>query len=206
MTIYKITNNINGKVYIGQTVRSVRERMEEHKRKCTTVIDKALRKYGAENFTVEEIDHASNVSELNEKEIYWIADFDSMVPKGYNQCLGGGNTLGYKHREESKRKMSDAKSISYVGSGNPFYGKTHSEESKKRMGDARKGLAHLTEEQVMTLRASHHKVRVRNIETGEVFESVKEAATTYNLKDTHITRVCKGKRKTTGNFHWCYEV
>ena len=63
----------------------------------------------------------------------------------------------------------------------------------------------MTADQVERLRMSHHTVKVRNVETGEVFNSVKEAAREYNLKETHITRVCKGKRKTTGGFHWCYE-
>ena len=44
----------------------------------------------------------------------------------------------------------------------------------------------------------------RNVDTGEVFDSVKKAAEKYGLKDTHISRVCKGKRKTTGGFKWEY--
>ena len=42
------------------------------------------------------------------------------------------------------------------------------------------------------------------VETQEIFNSVKEASQKYNLKATHITRVCKGKRKRTGNYHWKY--
>lgn len=203
--IYKITNNINGKVYVGQTCRSLADRMSEHIRHDVIVIDKAIRKYGIENFTVEQIDVACDIDELNQKECFWIAHYNSMLPNGYNQCAGGDNTVGFHHRVESKQKMSIKKTVQYVGDGNPFFGKRHSEESRKKMSDARKGLAHLTDEQVKNLRLSHHTVKVRNVETGEVFNSVKEAAMTYALKETHITRVCKGKRKTTGGFHWCYE-
>ena len=61
-------------------------------------------------------------------------------------------------------------------------------------------MVHLTDEQVTNLRKPHHTVKVLNVETGEVFNSVKAAAEKYGLKDTHITRVCKGKRKRTGGF------
>ena len=205
MIIYKITNNINGKVYIGQTCRSLEDRMAEHVRHNIIVVDKAIQKYGADKFTVEQIDTASDIDELNQKEQFWIQHYGSMVPNGYNQCVGGDNTVGFHHREESKQRMSLKKSEQYVGEGNPFFGKTHSEASRQKMSVARKGLAHLTADQVAKLRISHHTVKVRNVETGEVFNSVKEAAMAYGLKETHITRVCKGKRKTTGGFHWCYE-
>lgn len=179
--------------------------MQEHERHCVTAVDKAIRKYGIGQFAVEVIDQADNICDLNDKEKYWIAFYGSMIPKGYNQCCGGDNTCGYVHKVESKQKMSCAKAKLYIGKGNPFYGKTHTEEAKAKMSKARKGLAHLTDEQIANLRASHHTVSVRNLDTGEVFVSVKEAAEAYNLESTHITRVCKGKRKTTGGFRWCYE-
>jgi len=119
--------------------------------------------------------------------------------------LGGDNTCGYHHRAESRQKMSNAKVGQYTGDDNHFFGKRHSLESRQKMSAARKGLAHLNAEQIKRLRESHHTVKVRNVETGEVFDSIKAAAIAYDLKETHITRVCKGKRKTTGGFHWCYE-
>lgn len=57
MIIYKITNVINDKVYIGQTVRNLEERMAEHFRHDNTVIDKALKKYGKDAFKIEIIDN-----------------------------------------------------------------------------------------------------------------------------------------------------
>lgn len=204
MIIYKITNTINNKIYIGQTVRTLDERMAEHYRHNVTVIDIALNKYGKDAFKIDIIDRADSIEELNEKEIYWIKHFDCMVPKGYNQCYGGENTMGYKHKELSKKKMSDSKKNMYFGNDNPFYGKTHSEEQKQKWRDSRRGMKHLSNDQIEKLRKSHHKVGVLNVDTGEVFDSIKIAAKKYNLKDTHITRVCKGKRKTTGGYRWEY--
>lgn len=204
MVVYKATNKINGKVYVGQTVRSLQERMAEHSRHSATAFDKALKKYGLDAFDVEQIDSASDVDELNKKEIYWIQFHDCMIPNGYNMCEGGGNTKGFRHSEESRKKMSESRASSFCGEKNPFYGKTHSVESKQKMSARRKGMAHMTPEAVRKIRDSHHKVKVRNVETNEVFASVKEAAVKYNLKDTNITRVCKGRRKSTGGFRWEY--
>ena len=202
MIIYKITNNINNKIYIGQTTRTLEERIAEHKRKRNPLISKAIKKYGIENFSIEIIDKASAINELNEKEFYYIKKYNSISPNGYNQCEGGGNTIGYKHTEEAKAKMSNKKSEMYLGENNPFYGKTHTEEAKAKMSEKRKGRK-LTEEWKTNIGNSQKK-KVVNIDTGEVFNSVKEASEYYNLKDTHISRVCKGKRNKTGGFRWKY--
>lgn len=202
MIIYKITNKTNGKIYVGQTVRSLEERISEHKRKKKALISQAIKKYGINNFDVEVIDSAKTIDDLNKKEIQWINHYNSLTPNGYNQCEGGGNTSGYNHKEESKLKMSEAKSGMYLGENNPFYGKTHSEESKQKMSAARAGRT-LTDEWKKKIGKSCQK-KVVNIDTGEVFESVKSAAEKYDLKDTHISRVCKGKGKTTGGFRWKY--
>lgn len=203
MIIYKITNKINNKIYIGQTVRALEERLSEHKRKRNPLISKALKKYGIENFSVEVIYEASTIEELNEKEFEFIRKYNSINPNGYNQCEGGGNTVGYIHTDEAKKKMSKAKSEMYLGENNPFYGKTHTDEAKKKMSEKRKGRK-LTEEWKKNISNSCTKKKVINIDTGEVFNSVKEASEYYNLKDTHISRVCKGKRNKTGGFRWKY--
>lgn len=204
MIIYKIANLINGKVYIGQTVRTLEVRTEEHKRHNRILIDKAIQKYGFDNFVVEVIDSATSIDELNQKERYWIAFFNCLAPIGYNQCMGGDNTVGFHHRQESKQKMSIARGKMYIGENNPFYGCKHTETAKTKMSVLRKGMGHLTPEQVKKLRESHRTCKVKNIETGEIFASIKEAAEKHKIESTHITRVCKRKRKTAGGYHWEY--
>ena len=91
--IYKITNKINGKVYIGQTVQDVKERFYQHcAEKCgeavaNMTIHKAIKKYGKQNFTLEVIEIV-NKSNLNEREIYWIQKYNSYY-NGYNSTKGG---------------------------------------------------------------------------------------------------------------------
>jgi len=94
--IYKITNLINNKVYIGKTSRTVKERFEEHlqaSKKDTRPLYNAMRKYGVENFKVKIIEVCSSNEEANEREMYWIKKYNSFVEfensNGYNCTLGG---------------------------------------------------------------------------------------------------------------------
>lgn len=94
--IYIIKNSINNKVYIGQTTKTPQERFKIHvkdsKREDKTSRDyhiyRAMKKYGIENFYVEEIEECE-IEELDEKEIYYIALYDAYY-NGYNSTLGGG--------------------------------------------------------------------------------------------------------------------
>lgn len=97
--IYLITNNVNGKQYVGQTKSTIEHRFGQHisnsKRNRNDVIYKAIRKYGKENFKVEELFMVSckTVDELqdiiNEKEIFYIKKHKTLIPNGYNILIGG---------------------------------------------------------------------------------------------------------------------
>ena len=103
--IYKITNLINGKVYIGQTYRLLRHRITCYKRlKCNEHLKNAIIKYGFDNFKFEVIYETHNINELNEKEIFYIKEYNSTDKNiGYNIDLGGRNKIV---SEETKQKMS----------------------------------------------------------------------------------------------------
>lgn len=94
--IYKITNKINDKVYIGQTMSSIEVRWRTHKsswqghRHCQALYD-AFDKYGIENFSIELIEEC-NLEDINEREQYWIKQYDS-YNKGYNLTLGGDGSV-----------------------------------------------------------------------------------------------------------------
>jgi group I intron endonuclease len=80
--IYCATNSINNKKYIGQTVNTLKQRKREHlssaKRGDRFSFQKAINKYGKDNFTWEIIDYADNQEELDKKEIYWIEKFNAI--------------------------------------------------------------------------------------------------------------------------------
>lgn len=113
MTIYKITNLVNGKIYIGKTKYTKEKRLKEHfkcaEQGCNTFLYNAIRKYGKENFIIEELDIAKSISELNKKEKFWIDKLDSRNRLiGYNVAPGGdgGDTWTYANDLEKERRIS----------------------------------------------------------------------------------------------------
>lgn len=135
--IYKIINDINDKIYVGQTVETVEKRWLRHKqsrkyKKYEHIhFYRALNKYGVEHFTPIELEkvEANSKKELKEKlddlEKYYIKLYKSFE-NGYNSTLGGdGGMLGFKHTKESKIKMSNA-----------HKGAIPSEETRKKMSIA----------------------------------------------------------------------
>lgn len=91
--IYKITNIINNKIYIGQTTKTITERFQKHINTMMygtkTYLYNAMRKYGTSNFIIEKIEEIPN-EKLDEREQYWIKYYNSYDPnQGYNMTLGG---------------------------------------------------------------------------------------------------------------------
>ena len=93
--IYKFTNMVNGKIYIGRAV-DIDRRYREHNRRNEQQIDKAIKKYGIERFNFEIIE-LCEPERLNELEVYWIAYYNCIVPNGYNCNFGGGTAIGEDH-------------------------------------------------------------------------------------------------------------
>lgn len=101
MLIYKATNNINGKIYIGQTTLTLEERKKTHKRDSQRISDeklkrnhfyRAIRKYGWENFSWEVLqDNIETIDELDELEQYYIKLYNTFnnPSRGYNNQSGG---------------------------------------------------------------------------------------------------------------------
>lgn len=94
--IYLITNNITNRCYVGQTMRPVNERWENHidsalngQTKNNNSLAAAILKYGVSAFNVKTIDHANSVDELNSLERYWIKKLKTKFPTGYNLNRGG---------------------------------------------------------------------------------------------------------------------
>lgn len=132
-TIYKHTNKINNKCYIGQTKRTVEDRWGKNGINYLykdTHFANAIKKYGWDNFWHEIIEEdIETLEEANRRETYWIKFYDS-VKNGYNSNYGGDcHTVSDEVREKFKQR---------TGEKNPFYGKHHSleqkEEYRKKIG------------------------------------------------------------------------
>ena len=151
-SIYKITNTLNGKSYIGQTIhdaekKRIRYHFDGHGNR---VLKNAIKKYGREAFTFE-ILHDGIIPEfLNTLEIEAIAKFNTIAPHGYNLTTGGESS---SHSEETKRKISESK----TGERNPNYGKPRSAETRRKQSEANKGKK----------RAPETKRKISESKTGE---------------------------------------
>ena len=117
--IYKITNNINNKQYIGQTIKKrPSDRFSQHRyaarhpesEKHPPYLHKAMAKYGVENFSFEIIEEVEN-SKLNIREQWWISQLNTLSPNGYNLTIGGEGTQGFSRpqtiEEREKRQQSN---------------------------------------------------------------------------------------------------
>lgn len=135
--VYKITNLINGMFYFGKTP-DMQKRFQQHIRAAKTkrpgdyfYLHRAINKYGAENFVIEKMAEFSTDQESKAEETRLITLHNTIDRNiGYNLTKGGDGASGYRHTEKAKKAMSAHKQVSYLGEGNPFYGRNHTEITK----------------------------------------------------------------------------
>jgi group I intron endonuclease len=127
MVVYKTTNLINGKIYIGQDSKNNPNYIGSGK-----IIKLAIKKYGKNNFIKEILEHCNTKEILDNKEKYWIQKYNSTEKSiGYNITKGGEGCLGLKHSEETKEYM---KKIN-IGKNNPMHGKSLSKKVLKQRSE-----------------------------------------------------------------------
>lgn len=125
--IYVIENLIDGKMYVGKTTR-LGKREKEHASAATRcrLLEKAVRKYGWENFDFCIIECCPSVDEMNNRECFWIEALDTLVPGGYNLTKGGEG--GGVPSEETRERMSASAKIKIFTSAH-----------RRNIGDAVRG-------------------------------------------------------------------
>lgn len=125
--IYKITNEINGESYIGQTINSIDERFKQHKsgifqaKKSTSKLQKAMVEYGINNFTIELLEeNIQTMPELSAKETYYIIKFGTR--EQYNASFGGGPKKKKTRilQKSLKKRVDNSEVISYHKDFNYF--------------------------------------------------------------------------------------
>lgn len=92
MFIYKITNLLNEKIYVGQTKQPIEKRFIQHS-KADSPLGQSMRDCGLENFTIEIVERCTNQTELNEREKFWIKVLKRKSPNGYNLSNGGAGSF-----------------------------------------------------------------------------------------------------------------
>ena len=215
--IYKITNTINGKSYVGQTVYSLEKRFADHVKDSTKSahskrpLYKAMLKYGHAAFTIEALEELQADPELlNNREIYWITKLhtyckDPLGP-GYNATLGGGSKMLYDrsaiieflHENNCVKEAAVAfncttDTISDIAKAANITVKASTELVKElyskpiNIYDLRNNLIHTVE----SVQAAAQWIRDCNISNAK-----------GGAIRAHISEVCRGKRKTAYGFIW----
>lgn len=214
MTIYKWTNKINGKIYIGQTTMGINHRKRMHVNSSNAgsnlPFHNAIRKYGLQAFTVEAIAFALDLKELNRLEQILIKQYDCKVPNGYNLKDGGDS---HSWHPASKQKASNsAKDRILRDNGKQI-------RAFQKIGQtALKGTIpwnkgkKITDVEVLKRQSESHigqvawnKKSIICIETGQEFDSLHAAAKALKLQVGHVCSVLRGKRKSTGGFTFKYK-
>lgn len=201
--IYKITNDVNEKVYIGKTLRSVEKRWKEHirdsKREHTESrpLYRAMNKYGVENFHIETLEECS-IELSEEREAFWIKEYNSFGKNGYNATIGGDGK-SYVDKDFIYDLWLSGLSIKQISIKTGYCSDTvrstlkdfgvASNDIKKRMYDSFNNPV---------------KMYSLNGEFIKEFLSIKEAHEFLNVKhpNGHINSVCIGKRKSAYGYMW----
>ena len=198
-------------------------------------IHRSIKKYGSFNFTYKIIDAASTIDELHDLEKYYIQVFESNIykfpdGKGMNMTDGGEGFTGRTHTEETKKLIGEK------GKGNQYcVGYKHTNATKRNMSRGQRGCKKpprtkthrekLRQANLGKKLSEEHKKKLSKAHTGKKgigiikvaqytldnefireFESIKEAAELTSANASHISSVCKGKRKQTGGFVWKYII
>lgn len=146
MIVYKATNKINGKCYIGQTRHSLEHRKIAHLRCAKKGVDthfyQAIRKYGADNFEWEIICSTNDKQRLNELETFYITKFDS-IKHGYNMVDGGDNNVmdieSVKTRHDEIMKSPEVRKKISESMKKLRKEKGFSEEHRRKLSESAKG-------------------------------------------------------------------
>ena len=206
--IYKYTNLLNNKVYIGKT-KNIENRKYQHEHVTInkkTKFGNALKKYKIINFKFEILkviisDSILKLDNLlNELESYYIIKYNS-YNEGYNLTLGGDGFIGYKHSNETIIKIKQSKQNMSTFTKNKI--------SNSMMGDKNHRFG-------KSLNTLHKKnlIESRNIKIVQYdklnnfikeWDSLSQASKILGIDKGHISNCCKNKRKTAGKFIWKYK-
>lgn len=212
--IYKITNMVNGKFYIGQTISDIRRRFAIHmcmsKSNCCYKLKHAVAKYGKKNFIIEAVDSAESLEELDAKEKKWITETDA-IKLGYNLREGGrGAPMTAKQR---------AKLAEMNANRDPAFHKKLGELNRQRMLGVKQSPELIEKRRIAVAVYYKEKGEYSNTDAYvsvtqyspdgkklKVFESLDAAMKEVGLKScTTIIAACTDpKRNHAAGFQWRY--
>jgi group I intron endonuclease len=210
--IYMYVNKINDKKYIGQAM-NFKNRHASHVCCKQLPLDRAITKYGIENFKIVILKEDLTLEQRNEWEEYYISYYNTTCVGGcgYNIKSGGRHTGWFEGKtEEEQQAYRDKCREINMGENNPFYGRHHSKESKEKIRKALTGQKR-TGETKRKISESKKGVGCKKIiqytRDGEIvkeWESSKAAGEELGLNIPNIVACLKGRQLTCGGYVWKY--
>ena len=202
--IYLITNKVDNKKYIGQTLeKDINERWKSHFKKGSNCryLKHALKKYGKSNFKFDIICICFD-KDCDKYEQEYMDKYNTLVPNGYNLRQAGNNG---RHNEETKKKISNSVRLNYAkltpeqkkkyiekrsGANNPQFGKKRTPEEKEKLRNKK----------------TNRKVDCFNLQNELIatYKTIKDACDATGSNNSSISKCCKGKVKTCKGFIWRY--
>lgn len=191
--VYKHTNLVNGKIYIGITSKKPNQRWRDGQGYWSNkYFHNAIQKYGwNEGFSHEILENGLSEEEAKQKEIEYIAKFNSLAPNGYNQTIGGEGCRGWKMTDEQKKAISlRNKGLKRSPEICEFLrrrqlGKKHTEETKRKMSKSQTGRKH-TEESIQKMRIARKAIGIPPEATAAAAEWHKKPILQYTLQGEFV--------------------
>lgn len=224
--VYKITNIVNNKVYIGSTTKPFIYRYRDHledlinNKHCNKYLQHSFNKHGVNNFKFE-IKEICIKEECRTREKYWIEYYESFKEeKGYNILRYTTNSLGYKHSEETKQYLSEIKkgkpqhANSFKSLMLANVGRKHTEEEKQKISLAQKGRVPSEAEKAkrsLKVKGATFKNKRGIIKTDSNFNYLKyynnleECSLDINMSMSNIRGICNGNVSQKKNYYIMYE-
>ena len=197
--IYKITNKVNKKVYIGQTRNPIEYRWQHHlykgknpdKPDTDYPLYRAMRKYGLENFEISMVEEIDNEL-LDERECYWIQQENSLTPNGYNCDLGGKGVSKYNQEEILKYYFEEANE--------------NASETARHFGCSIRTVLKILEVKNLSAKGKCCKIYQLSLKDGSIikeFNSLVEAEKILGIGHTQLWSAVNGQAKSAGGYAWC---
>ena len=208
--IYRITNKVNGKCYIGQTVeKNPMRRINRHFQKTGKKhpLRNSIKHHGRENFEIEILLTAFDLETLNVMEIEFIEKHNSCCPSGYNLKLGGEQ--GGKLSQETKDKLRE-KSLEWYSKNDAYFkGKKFTKEHCENLSKVRKGFTSEARMKAAKINGERTAMPVKaiHIKTGRehTFKSLDECAKELGLQGSNISRVLNKRQNRTQHKGYKFE-
>lgn len=222
--IYKITNKINNKIYIGFTQKTIEDRWKTHiqtaydntSKDYNAIFKKAIRKYGPDNFLIEKIDEGQTLQELKEKEIYWVKYFNAYAfdenNNGYNSTRGGDSPFELLQKPIYKIDTITGnilESYNSISEAERKYGRGIQETLKRKNHATIKTYTWIYQDEIFNKEEywiNNNYICQLDLKGQliQIWIGPTEASKNLNITQGNISSCLNNTRTKAGEFQWCY--